>query len=161
LKPSPRSFYDRIFLQAYSPDGRWGYGMASLYEPYTIPYFNATPFPCIYKCFQRTSHTVALYQVDLATSQIVVRRQWTDAVYTMDTRSMTTSPDGRLLAIGTENDDIHVIDLTTNRDLGRLAVPEEWSHGIGSVVFSPDGKQIAGCSTWGACIWDVPPSTDE
>ena len=136
---------------AYSPDGRWGYVMAPLYrhDIGTYKRLRDIPFP------------EALYQIDLASGKVEVRRQWLDAENTMYTYSMAVSPDGRLLAIGTERNGIHVIDLVTNRDLGRLVVPEKWYPTIDSVVFSPDGKRIAGCSTWGACIWEVPSVTQE
>jgi len=134
-----------IPLQAYSPDGRWGYGIAPLNDRYEIGIRN---YLLNKLCLE------ALYQIDLASGKTVVRRQWRDPENTIFSFSMGTSPDGRLLAIGTERNGLHVIDLVANRDLGRLIGPEGWS--IGQVVFSPDGRRIAGSSTQGVCIWDVP-----
>jgi len=148
LKQSPLSLSDkqeyRLPLYAYSSDGRWGYGIAPLNDRYEIGirnYLSGIPCP------------EALYQIDLASGKTEIRRRWRDPENTIRVSNMATSPDGRLLVIANPNG-LHVIDLVANRDLGRLVAPEKWS--TGCFVFSPDGKRIAGRSTQGVCIWDVP-----
>ncbi len=137
-----RKFTLPIF--AYSADGRWGYVVEALYAQDLT---SQSPMVNIY-------YPEALYQVDLATGQIATRWEFTVPRRVMHGFSSAVSPNGKLLAIASEWD-VHIIDLQANVDLGRC-VTTDLASGIRSLSFSPDGKRLAGRTTLGAYVWEVP-----
>lgn len=62
------------------------------------------------------------------------------------------SPDGKLLATGDVNHEIHVWQVSDGRPLLSCRVHEGW---IWSVAFSPDGKLLASSANRSVHIWDV------
>lgn len=142
---NPRKFTLPIF--AYSADGRWGYVVEALY-PGDLT--SQGPMVDIY-------YPEALYRFDLSTGQIETRWEFTVPRKAMHGFSTTVSPDGKLVAIASQFD-VNIIDVEANQDLGRC-VKADLASNIRSLSFSPDGKRLAGRTTLGAYIWEVPQGT--
>jgi WD40 repeat protein len=53
--------------------------------------------------------------------------------------ALAFAPDGRELAVGTRDDGIHFVDLTSGRSSARFSVGEDQ---VGLLAFSPDGKRL-------------------
>jgi WD40 repeat protein len=67
--------------------------------------------------------------------------------------SMTFSPDGKLLAIGDSNGEIHLWQVSTFKQVLSLKGHESW---VWSVSFSPDGQTLASSSQdCTAKLWDI------
>ncbi len=68
-------------------------------------------------------------------------------------RSIDYSPDGSLLAVGSNDPTIRMIDTATGKEIYCLEGHADW---IRSVDFSPDGKIVASCSDDRTVrLWDV------
>ena len=68
--------------------------------------------------------------------------------------SLTFSPDGKLLASGGRDNAVHLWDVSTQKQAGKLSADTGYS--VHSVTFSPDGKTLASAG-WNktVCLWDV------
>jgi WD40 repeat protein len=65
------------------------------------------------------------------------------------------SPDGRWLALPQSGDRIRLVEIATGTELVTLEPPRAF--GLGFVLFSPDGRFLAGCgSREQVAIWDLP-----
>jgi WD40 repeat protein len=70
-------------------------------------------------------------------------------------KSIAFSPDGKLIASGSDDKTIKLWDVTTGKQLHSL---EGHTFGVTSVAFSPDGKLIASGSSYddrSIRLWDV------
>jgi WD40 repeat protein len=72
-------------------------------------------------------------------------------------RSAAYSPDGRLLATGGYDDEIHLWQASSGKELFRFALPAGEQPHAASVVFSPDGALLAGCNSCehGIHVWET------
>jgi WD40 repeat protein len=66
--------------------------------------------------------------------------------------SMNFSPDGKLLAIGDSNGEIHLWQVSTFKQILSLKGHESW---VWSVSFSPDGQTLASSQDCTAKLWDI------
>ena len=66
--------------------------------------------------------------------------------------SVAFSPDGKLLATGDVNHEIHVWQVETGKQLKSCKVDEGW---VWSVAFSPDGRFLASSANRTVNLWDV------
>jgi WD40 repeat protein len=66
--------------------------------------------------------------------------------------SVAFSPDGKLLATGDVNHEIHVWQVETGKQLLNCKVNEGW---VWSVAFSPDGRFLASSANRTVNLWDV------
>ncbi|RMF66035.1 MAG: hypothetical protein D6742_10965, partial [Cyanobacteria bacterium J069] len=62
------------------------------------------------------------------------------------------SPDGKLLATGDVNHEIHLWQVSDGKQLLSLRVAEGW---VWSVAFSPDGRTLASSANRSVHLWDV------
>jgi WD40 repeat protein len=61
--------------------------------------------------------------------------------------AITGSPDGRLAAsVGSEDGEIHLVDLETGAEVANFETPEHLSHLRTGLAFSPDGKRLVAVS---------------
>src|SRR5262249_29189355 len=68
---------------------------------------------------------------------------------------LSLSPDGKTLAVasmGAGPHTLRLLDAATGRELRRLPPPR---HNVGHLVFSADGKLLAGVSGYDVLFWDV------
>ena len=72
--------------------------------------------------------------------------------HTSDINSVSFSPDGKLLASGSDDETIRLWDVSTGQTLHTLDEHESY---VNSVSFSPDGKLLASGSEDGTVLlWD-------
>jgi WD40 repeat protein len=68
------------------------------------------------------------------------------------------APDGKTLALGTREGELHLLDLATGRPVGpRLGpVSEKFALAVRTLLFAPDGKAlISTCDHGGLQVWDT------
>ena len=137
LQISNKRTFD-IPLLAYSTDGQWGYMVAHLYHP-----------------DRRDNAPNALYQINLVTHEYLSRREFRRVPENSNINAMTTSPDGKRIALATRRG-IRVIDLENNRDLALLVRGWNEFNDMEMVSFSLDGRHVAGGSSLGIYVWELP-----
>jgi RNA polymerase sigma factor (sigma-70 family) len=70
-----------------------------------------------------------------------------------DSSGMAVSPDGKLLALGSENHSIHLIDIATGKEVGAAGGHRS---AISNVRYAPDGKTVTTVGEDGTVrIWDT------
>src|SRR5262249_25240034 len=71
--------------------------------------------------------------------------------------ALAFSPNGDLLACGTEGRAIHVWDRTSGK-LHRTIDVTSWQEGraVSSLAFHPDGRRVVAANRMGIYLWDVP-----
>ena len=62
------------------------------------------------------------------------------------------SPDGNILAAGTNSGGVSLFEISTREHLWTVDPPTELRSAIGEMSFSPDGKLITACSTFGLSV---------
>jgi len=75
-----------------------------------------------------------------------------------NTQSLTFNPDGSLLALGTLEGDIFLVDARTFRQVGRVSIASRLkTEPVEALAFSPDGRLLAsnGLERGRAILWDA------
>jgi WD40 repeat protein len=84
--------------------------------------------------------------LDLASGKNLLRVQEDRAL------GLVLSPDGTLLAVGTQDDRIHLRNVERGQQIGTLRGHVQ---GVMGVSFSPDGKPLASCADSRVKLWNV------
>ncbi len=92
---------------------------------------------------------VNLHQVDF-TGANLTRSAFTETFSQI--LAIAFSPDGKLLATGDVNHEIHIWQVADGKQLLSLRVDEGW---VWSVAFSPDGRTLASSANRSVHLWDV------
>ena len=92
---------------------------------------------------------VALHQVNFAGANLA-KSVFTDSFSQI--LSVAFSPDGKLLATGDVNHEIHIWQVADGKQLLTCKVDEGW---VWSVAFSPNGRFLASSANRAVHLWDV------
>jgi WD40 repeat protein len=136
-----RTFHltDKVWRLTLAPDGKTAVVVA--YDPPTV-----------------NRYEFVRYVLDTTTGKVRYRHSGKKEV---GGGAPAVSPDGKVLACSNRECRIILYDLATGKELRRFA---ERCHGLGKLVYSPDGKHIAsagrawsksGHTTFAVDVWDV------
>jgi WD40 repeat protein len=103
----------------------------------------------------RTDETSTFWQVHEVRLWDPQTQQQVDVLQIEHIQVIVFSPDGTLLALGSEDNTIHLWDVAGRNQVGLMQSPTRW--GVQSVAFSPDGKTLASSGSGDNVVrlWDV------
>jgi WD40 repeat protein len=103
----------------------------------------------------RTDEASSFWQVHEVRVWDVQTQQQVDVLQIENINVIVFSPDGSLLALGSEDNVIHLWDVAGKNQVGQMQSPTRW--GVQSIAFSPDGKTLASSGSGDNVVrlWDV------